>query len=81
MKEILLILMKIIILVFIFYIVNIFLKKNNEYFCYGNDFCNGNKDSALCINQSCKPCGLQASCNKDSDCGPNNCINGCCDQM
>lgn len=81
MKEIFIILVKILILVLIFYLVNEYLKKKNEYFCYGNDFCNGNKDSALCINQSCKPCGLQSTCNKDSDCSPNNCINGCCDQM
>ena len=55
--------------------------KKNESFCYGNDFCNGNKDSALCINQTCKSCGLQASCKKDSECAPNNCVNNCCDQL
>ncbi len=53
--------------------------KNNEYFCYGNIYCNGNKDNALCTSQKCKPCGLNAQCNDDTDCGPNNCIDGCCD--
>lgn len=63
----------------IFYLINLFLFKK-EYFCYGNDFCNGNKDAALCINQTCRKCGLQPSCDNDKDCMPNNCINGCCDQ-
>ena len=69
----------IIILLSIFYIINRILKKQ-ENFCYGNDFCNGNKE-ALCINQECRKCGIQAQCNVDSDCGPNNCINGCCDEL
>ena len=80
MIEIFLLLIIIFIFYIIFYIINISLKKN-ENFCYGNDFCNGNKDSALCINQTCKSCGLQASCKKDSECSPNNCVNNCCDQL
>jgi hypothetical protein len=71
-------LIAIIIISVIFYLLNNYLD-NKENFCYGNDFCNGNKDSALCIDQSCLPCGLNAPCKKDSDCGPNNCIDGCCD--
>ena len=55
---------------------------NKENFpCYGNDYCNGNKNNALCINQRCKPCGLVPQCKQDSDCGPNNCIDGCCDTL
>ena len=46
--------------------------------CYGNDFCD-NQD--LCINQRCIKCGLRPTCTKDSDCGPNRCDNGCCDNM
>ena len=49
----------------------------NKY-CYGNVFC-GNQD--LCISQRCLKCGLSSPCTKNSDCGPNNCINGCCDNM
>jgi len=67
----------IIITILIFYIINIFLIKN-EYFCYSNSFCNGNKDSALCINQECLECGLQTPCNNDDDCLPSLCNNGCC---
>ena len=70
-----------IIIFIIFYFINKFIKKNLENFCFGNDFCNGNKENALCINQECKPCGLVPSCKKDSDCGPNNCIKGCCDTL
>jgi hypothetical protein len=66
----------------VFYIINYrFMKLIPENFCYSNASCNGNKDSSLCINQTCKNCGLKASCNKDSECGPNNCINGCCDTL
>ena len=63
----------------IFYLLNEYIKK--EHFCYGNDFCNGNNINNLCINQSCKNCGLQSSCKFDKDCYPNNCIDGCCDQL
>lgn len=66
-----------IIVILIFYIINILLN-NNEYFCYGNSFCNGNKDSALCINQECLDCGLQSSCKNDDDCTPSLCNDGCC---
>ena len=65
----------------LFYLINNMLKPAKENFCYGNDFCNGNKESNLCINQECHKCGLQAPCNNDSECGPNNCIDGCCDQL
>ena len=51
--------------------------KSTETFCYGNDFCYG--PNALCINQRCLPCGLERQCTSDSQCGANNCINGCCD--
>lgn len=64
----------------IFCLINMLFKKS-ENFCYGNAFCNGNNDNSLCINQNCKKCGLTAPCNKDSDCYPNNCSNGCCDQL
>ena len=60
----------------LFYLVNNYAKK--EYFCYGNAYCNGNKDNNLCINQTCNKCGLNPVCTKDSDC-QNNCIDGCCD--
>jgi hypothetical protein len=60
------------------YYMNMVLPEN---FCYSNITCNGNKDSSLCISQSCRNCGLKAYCNKDSDCSPNNCINGCCDTL
>ncbi len=65
------------IILLLFFLLNKFLAR--EKFCNGNVYCNGNKDSALCLSQHCKKCGLQAVCNKDSDCTPNNCINGCCD--
>ena len=65
-------------IILIFYALNNFLY-NIEKFCYGNTYCNGNKDKSLCINQQCLDCGLSAKCKNDSDCGPNNCINGCCD--
>ncbi len=68
------------ILFFIFYLINQAL--NSEYFsshCNSDVMCNGNKINALCINQSCKPCGLQAQCTKNEDCAPNLCIKGCCD--
>lgn len=77
--NILLIILLILCIIF-FNIINYTLK-NKEMFCYSNNYCNGNKDSKLCINQQCRVCGLQSSCNKDSDCGPNNCIDGCCDQL
>ena len=51
--------------------------KSTETFCYGNNFCYG--PNALCINQRCSPCGLERQCKSDSQCGANNCINGCCD--
>lgn len=70
----------IIILLIIISIINIFFNKK-ENFCYGNVYCNGNIDNTLCINQNCRNCGLQASCKKNSDCGPNLCVNGCCDSM
>lgn len=62
----------------IFIIIKQLLNKK-ETFCYGNDFCNGNINNALCINQQCRKCGLVAPCNKNSDCGPNLCKDGCCD--
>ena len=52
-----------------------------EDFCYGNVYCNGNTNNSLCINQECLKCGLQSSCKKNEECGPNLCINGCCDTM
>ncbi len=70
------------ILFLIFYIINYMLK--SEYFnnhCNSDVMCNGNKINSLCINQSCKSCGLQAKCNKNEDCSPNLCIKGCCDNM
>lgn len=66
------------IVILIFYIINLLLN-NKEYFCYGNDFCNGNKDSALCINQECLECGLQSPCKTDENCYPSLCNEGCCD--
>lgn len=66
-----------IIIILLFYLINIFLE-NNENFCYGNTYCNGNKDNALCIRQKCYKCGLNASCTKKEDC-MNDCIDGCCD--
>jgi hypothetical protein len=68
----------IILIIILFYLLNIILNKK-EQFCYGNTYCNGNKNKSLCINQKCLDCGLSAKCNKNSDCGPNNCIDGCCD--
>jgi hypothetical protein len=53
------------------------LKKSDKK-CYGNDFCDLQD---LCIEQKCVKCGLRAPCSKDSDCGPNNCLNGCCDNQ
>jgi hypothetical protein len=70
----------IILLLIILFFINNYLN-SIEYFCYGNDFCNGNKINSLCINQKCHTCGLVPSCNKDSDCDPNLCINGCCDTL
>jgi hypothetical protein len=67
-----------IIIILTFYFLNNYMS-HKENFCYGNVYCNGNKDNALCISQKCKPCGLNAQCNDDTDCGPNNCIDGCCD--
>lgn len=76
----------ILLLIILFLILFIY----NEYYttyesfeqkrCFGNDFCNGNKQS-LCIYNKCLPCGLQKSCTKDSECSPNNCIDGCCDSL
>ena len=68
------------IILFLFYLINIDLNKI-ENFCYGNTYCNGNKEKSLCINQQCLDCGLTAPCNKNSECGPNNCIDGCCDTL
>ena len=65
------------IIIILFYLINIFLQKN-ETFCYGNTYCNGNKDNALCIRQKCYKCGLNSSCKTNKDC-INKCINGCCD--
>lgn len=69
----------ILIIIFIIFLIlnQIILKK--ETFCYGNDFCNGNKINALCINQQCRKCGLVAECKSNTDCGPNLCKKGCCD--
>ena len=67
-------------IILFFYLVNIVCSKK-EFFCYGNVFCNQNKESAMCIQQTCYPCGLQPTCTKDEDCAPNNCIDGCCDQQ
>ena len=69
------------IIIILFYLLNNFLNKS-ENFCYGNTYCNGNKDNALCIRQKCYECGLNAPCNNnknDNECGANNCIDGCCD--
>ena len=83
----------IIFIIILFYIINRYIHKysniyidkfmnNIEYFCYGNVYCNGNKINSLCINQNCSECGVTSSkCNSDSECGPNLCINGCCDTM
>jgi hypothetical protein len=71
------ILLLFIIITLVFFLLNRFLSK--EKFCNGNVYCNGNKDSALCISEKCRNCGLQAPCKKDSDCTPNNCVDGCCD--
>jgi len=74
----------VIILVIIFILLNM-ISGNKESFCYGNVYCNGNNDSSLCINQTCKDCGLQSKCdptkNYQTQCGSNKCINGCCDNM
>jgi hypothetical protein len=64
----------------LFYIINASLN-NKEFFCYGNAYCNGNKNNSICINQTCKKCGLQSSCINNNDCYPNECKNGCCDLM
>jgi hypothetical protein len=69
----------IIIFVFIIFLTLDNIINSKEYFCYGNTYCNGNKDNALCINQTCLECGLQSKCTKNEECGPNLCINGCCD--
>jgi hypothetical protein len=58
--------------------LNIEQLKKTDKMCYGNDFCDLQD---LCIEQKCVKCGLRAPCSKDSDCGPNNCINGCCDNQ
>ena len=68
----------IILLFFLFFAVNIWGGKK-EHLCFGNDFCNGNKDSALCVNQECYECGINAPCKNNSECGPNLCVGGCCD--
>jgi hypothetical protein len=69
----------IIAIIIIYYFNHVFII--NEHFCYGNTYCNGNKKNSLCINQECLNCGLQSSCNKNEDCGPNLCKEGCCDTM
>ena len=74
-----LILAIIIAIIIIYYFNHVFV--TNEHFCYGNTYCNGNKKNALCINQQCRDCGLVASCTKNEECGPNLCIDGCCDNM
>ena len=58
--------------------LNIEQLKKTDKMCYGNDFCDLQD---LCIEQKCVKCGLRAPCSKDSECGPNNCINGCCDNQ
>lgn len=58
--------------------LNIEQLKKTDKKCYGNDFCDLQD---LCIEQKCVKCGLRSPCSKDSDCGPNNCINGCCDNQ
>ena len=58
--------------------LNIEQLKKTDKICYGNDFCDLQD---LCIEQKCVKCGLRAPCSKDSECGPNNCINGCCDNQ
>lgn len=68
-----------ILILLIFYLINNYI--NKEHFCYGNVYCNGNKDNTLCIDQKCNKCGLNPVCNKDSDCVTNNCIDGCCDGL
>lgn len=68
----------------LFYYLNIQLTNQlnkKETFCYGNVYCNGNKNNSLCINQECRNCGLQSPCNKNDDCGPNLCKDGCCDTL
>ena len=74
----------IIVVLIIFILLNMIIK-NNENFCYGNVYCDGNNDNALCINQTCKSCGLQSKCDTtksyQSQCGSNRCIDGCCDNM
>jgi len=70
-----------IICILIFFLINYFLLSPKEYFCYGNTYCNGNKEKSLCINQHCLECGLSAKCQNDSTCGPNKCIDGCCDSF
>lgn len=70
-----------IVIIFAIFIIYYFNHTYYEYFCYGNVYCNGNKNNSLCINQKCLDCGLQAPCNKNSDCSPNLCKNGCCDSM
>jgi hypothetical protein len=79
LKILLLILSIILAILIIVYFNNLYIIK--ESFCYGNVYCNGNKKDSLCINQKCLDCGLEAQCNKNEDCGPNLCINGCCDTM
>ena len=58
--------------------LNIEQLKKTDKICYGNDFCDLQD---LCIEQKCVKCGLRAPCSKDSECGPNNCIDGCCDNQ
>ena len=67
----------ILILFSIYYYYNYEETFKNKY-CYGNVFC-GNND--LCLFQRCLKCGLRAQCQTNKDCGPNKCINGCCDNM
>ena len=55
-----------------------FYKETYQNYSYGNLFC-GKQD--LCISQRCLTCGLRAPCEEDIDCGPNRCIEGCCDNM
>lgn len=76
------IILNLILVSIIAFLINKFYFSKREKFsnkiCYGNDFCD-NQD--LCLSQRCIKCGLRAPCSKDNECGPNRCINGCCDNM
>jgi hypothetical protein len=66
----------------IMYILNKYALTNIETICFGNDFCNGNRNNSQCIHQSCLECGVTSSkCYNDNDCTPNICKDGCCDTL